>query len=154
VTRWERFELKKFRFRLQNVLELREKELQEKQIECSKIKFLLKSQTDVLDEIVFSIESAKKSLENLINSKNLDITLIESNKVFVKTRTFDKENQKKLIQYTEDLLDKKNNELLDVMRKKTMLEKLKEKDFREYMKNIDSTERKELDEVGLMRYSR
>ncbi len=154
MTRWERFELKKFRFRLQNVLELREKELQEKQIECSKIKFLLKSQTDVLDEIVFSIESAKKSLENLINSKNLDITLIESNKVFVKTRTFDKENQKKLIQYTEDLLDKKNNELLDVMRKKTMLEKLKEKDFREYMKNIDSTERKELDEVGLMRYSR
>ncbi len=146
--------MKKFRFRLQNVLELREKELQEKQIECSKIKFLLKSQTDVLDEIVFSIESAKKSLENLINSKNLDITLIESNKVFVKTRTFDKENQKKLIQYTEDLLDKKNNELLDVMRKKTMLEKLKEKDFREYMKNIDSTERKELDEVGLMRYSR
>ena len=154
MTRWERFELKKFRFRLQNVLELREKELQEKQIECSKIKFLLKSQTDVLDEIVFSIESAKKSLENLINSKNLDITLIESNKVFVKTRTYDQENQKKLIQYTENLLDQKNNELLDVMRKKTMLEKLKEKDFREYMKTIDSTERKELDEVGLMRYSR
>ena len=136
------------------MLELREKELQEKQIECSKIKFLLKSQMDVLNDIVLSIESAKQSLENLINSKNLDITLIESNKVFVKTRTFDQENQKKLIQYTENLLDQKNNELLDVMRKKTMLEKLKEKDFREYMKNIDSTERKELDEVGLMRYSR
>lgn len=150
----EVFELKKFKFRLQNVLELREKELQEKQIECSKIKFLLKSQMDVLNDIVLSIENAKKSLENLINSKNLDITLIESNKVFVKTRTYDQENQKKLIQYTENLLDQKNNELLDVMRKKTMLEKLKEKDFREYMKTIDSTERKELDEVGLMRYSR
>ncbi len=146
--------MKKFKFRLQNVLELREKELQEKQIECSKIRFLLKSQMDVLNDIVLSIESAKKSLENLLNSKNLDITLIESNKIFVKTRTYDKENQKKLIQYTETLLDQKNNELLDVMRKKTMLEKLKEKDFREYMKTLDSSERKELDEVGLMRYSR
>ena len=154
MTRWERFELKKFKFRLQNVLELREKELQEKQIECSKIKFLLKSQTDVLDEIVFSIENAKKSLENLFNSKNLDITLIESNKVFVKTRTYDKENQKKLIQYTEVLLEQKNSELLEVLKKKTMLEKLKEKDYREYVKTLDSNERKELDDITLMRYSR
>ena len=44
--------------------------------------------------------------------------------------------------------------MLEALKEKTMLEKLKEKQLKAFLKTVDDAEKKELDEIGLMRYSK
>ena len=51
-------------------------------------------------------------------------------------------------------LEEKQREMIEAMKAKTMLEKLKEKQLNAFLKAIDEVEKKELDEIGLIRYAR
>jgi stage V sporulation protein T len=48
-------------------------------------------------------------------------------------------------------VDEKQKEMIEALKEKTMLEKLKEKQYKTFLKDIEMSERKELDEIGLIR---
>ncbi|MDD3765961.1 MAG: flagellar export protein FliJ [Eubacteriales bacterium] len=147
--------MKKYKFKLQNVLDLREKELEKKQIEFGKIKFLLRSQEVELERIEYTIEASKNNLESLLSSGAIiDIDTINSNQNHIEQTHIKKEEQIKLIKETEIALAQKNLEVVEALKAKTMLEKLKEKDYKNFLKTLEEHERKELDEIGIMKYAR
>ena len=99
--------------------------------------------------------SSKENLLNLVSSKgSIDIALINSNQNYIAQKETDISSQKQLIEEHKIKLEEKQAEMIEANKAKTMLEKLKEKQYKNFLKILDETEKKELDEIGLVRYAR
>ena len=84
----------------------------------------------------------------------MDIALISANQRHIAQKEIDISNQEQLIANHKIKLEEKQKEMIEAMKAKTMLEKLKEKQLKAFLKALDDTEKKELDEIGLVRYAR
>ncbi|MCQ2958090.1 MAG: flagellar export protein FliJ [Candidatus Gastranaerophilales bacterium] len=147
--------MKKFKFSLQSLLDLREKRLEEKQIEYGKLQFIMRTLQTELMNLQNELVTSKENLCKLLNSNaNIDINIIGMNRNYLLKLEEDIVNQDKKIEKHQIKLDEKQQEMLEALKEKTMLEKLKEKQLKEFLKTIDAAERKELDEIGLMRYAK
>ena len=147
--------MKKFKFSLQNLLDLRAKKLEEKQIEFGQLQFVMKTLQTQLENLQNELVSSSKNLEKLIDAgSNISVDLINSNRRYILQKEADIVNQNQIIQEHKIKLEEKKKELTEALKAKTMLEKLKEKQYKTFLKSLDAIERKELDEIGLMKYSR
>ena len=147
--------MKKFKFSLQNLLDLRAKKLEEKQIEFGQLQFVMKTLQTQLENLQNELVSSSKNLERLIDAgSNISVDLINSNRRYILQKEADIANQNKIIEEHKIKLDEKKNEMVEALKAKTMLEKLKEKQYKTFLKSLDAVERKELDEIGLMKYAR
>ena len=147
--------MKKFKFSLQSLLDLREKRLEEKQIEYGKLQFIMRTLQTELMNLQNELVNSKENLYKLLNSNaNIDINIIGMNRNYLLKLEEDIVNQDKKIEKHQIKLEEKQQEMLEALKEKTMLEKLKEKQLKEFLKTIDAAERKELDEIGLMRYAK
>ena len=99
--------MKKFRFRLQVVLDMREKELEQRQMEMAKIVAALNSQQAKLQEIFEAQDLNTRELEALYNSGELDIVQIEGHKAFGIRLVGDARNQQRIIDNTKSILKRK-----------------------------------------------
>ena len=68
--------------------------------------------------------------------------------------TDDIRNQHKIIADTEVELDAKKNEVLEALKAKTMLEKLKEKALKEFKFNFEKLDLAEIDEIATNRFKK
>ena len=145
--------MKKFSFKLQNVLDLREKQLEKKQIEMAVIQneiFLLNQQ---LQNLYSAQEKSRKNIEKIISGTDLiDFGIVQMHKAYIEKLFRDILTQKEKIKDAERRLNDKKKEVLEALKAKTTLEKLKENDYKTFLKLIDETERKELDEIAINRY--
>jgi len=145
--------VKKFSFKLQNVLDLREKQLEKKQIEMAVIQneiFLLNQQ---LQNLYSAQEKSRKNIEKIISGTDLiDFGIVQMHKAYIEKLFRDILTQKEKIKDAERRLNDKKKEVLEALKAKTTLEKLKENDYKTFLKLIDETERKELDEIAINRY--
>ena len=147
--------MKKFKFSLQNLLDLRAKKLEEKQIEFGQLQFVMKTLQTQLENLQNELVSSSKNLERLIDAgSNISVDLINSNRRYILQKEADIASQNKIIEEHKIKLDEKKNEMVEALKAKTMLEKLKEKQYKTFLKSLDAVERKELDEIGLMKYAR
>ena len=108
-----RGKLKKFKFALQSLLDLRAKKLEEKQIEFGKLQFIMRSlQTELLnleDELLCS----KNSLAHLIsNNNNIEVGMISVNQRYIAKIDDDILNQQKKIEEHKVVLENKQKEML------------------------------------------
>jgi len=150
-----RGKLKKFKFALQSLLDLRAKKLEEKQIEFGKLQFIMRSlQTELLN-LEEELLCSKNSLAHLISNNNgIEVGMINVNQRYIAKIENDILNQEQKIEEHKVVLENKQKEMLEALKEKTMLEKLKEKQLQAFLKAINDAEKKELDEIGLMRYSK
>ena len=147
--------MKKFKFSLQNLLDLRIKQLEEKQIEFGKLQFVLKTMQTKLSQLEEELSSSKENLLKLLSSKaSIDISLINSNQYYILQKKSDISSQNQLIEEHKIKLEEKQKEMIEANKAKTMLEKLKEKQLKAFLKAIDEIEKKELDEIGIIRFAR
>ena len=147
--------MKKFKFSLQNLLDLRSKKLEEKQIEFGKLQFVMKTLQTQLENLQNELVLSSKNLERLIDAgSHISVDLINSNRCYILKKEADIANQNQIIEEHKIKLDEKKNEMVEALKAKTMLEKLKEKQYKSFLKTLDDAERKELDEIGLMKYVR
>ena len=146
--------MKKFKFSLENLLELRAKRLEEKQIEFGKLQFVMKKLENELLEMQEEIFSSQKNLDKIISTSNIDINLILNNQNYISRKETDIKKQNDLIKEHQIKLNEKKSEMIEALKEKTMLEKLKEKQYKTFLKEIETAERKELDEIGLVKYTR
>ena len=140
---------------MQSLLDLREKKLEEKQIEYGKLQFIMRGLQIELSNLQKELAASKESFCNLLGtSPNIDISIVNINRRYLLKLDDDIAAQQKKIEEHKVKLEEKQQEMLEALKEKTMLEKLKEKQEKAFLNAIDKAEKKELDEIGLARYAR
>lgn len=137
---------------MQVVLDMREKELEERQMEMAKVLAALNLQQQKLQEICTHQEKIKNRLEMLCTSEYLDIEQIESHRDFGIKLSVDARNQERIIENTKSILKVKQKEVMEAHQKVEVLKKLKEKQETEYYKEFLKAETKEIDDITSARF--
>ena len=137
---------------MQVVLDLREKELEERQMEMAKILATLNAQKEKLQGIFDAQELNKEKLEALCTSENLEISQIEAHREFGIKLITDAKNQERVILNTESILKIKQKEVREAHQKVEILKKLKEKQENEYYQEFLHAEAKEIDDITSSRF--
>ena len=145
--------LKKFKFRLQVVLEMRENELEQRRIEAAKILAMLKEQEAKLQNILDSQKRNIDEMDSLYSLEALDIQQLESHKSYGIKLTIDEQNQQRIINNTKVIFERKQIEVREAHKKFKVLKKLKEKQEQEYYKEFWHAEGKELDDMTSARFN-
>lgn len=145
--------MKRYSFRLQTVLELREKKLEDKRREMAKVIAILNEQNQKLEELQTRKELAKDSLESIYaGDKELDILEITNYKDFIGKVIVDAKNQELLIEKTKNLLRFKQLEVTNALKEVKVLEKLKETQEKRFYQHYEYVQAKEIDDIASTRY--
>ena len=144
--------MKKFKFRLQVVLDIRENELEQRRMESAKILAMLRTQEAELQEIIESQNQNSENLEMLYTLDTLDVQQIEAHKAFGLKLIVDAKNKERIIANTKMLYEKKQIEVKAAHQKVEVLKKLREKQEEKYYKDFLETEIKEIDDITSARY--
>ena len=137
---------------METVLNMREKELEERQMEMAKILAALNAQKEKLQNIFDSQDKNTKILEELCTSDSLDVTQIESYRDYGIKLIADAKNQERIINNTENILKIKQKEVIQAHQKVEVLKKLKEKQEKEYYSDFLHAETKEIDDITSARF--
>lgn len=145
--------MKKFKFRLENVLELRRKTLEDKQLEMAAIQTKLNDANNKLNCLEKTKLQAKNDLENILGAgENIEFIKIKNYQDYIVKVDDDISIQHKVIADIENELELKQEEVREALKAKKMLEKLKEKEYKVFLKDFEQRESKELDDIALTRY--
>ena len=142
--------MKKFRFRLQKVLELKQLFEKSKQQEIADILKKLTNEKKALAKLMNERESYQQQRLQVEKkgSKLLDIRVIDQ---YLNCLTDNILVQKKIIERLEIDLANKQDELLKITKEKKILENYKESKREEYITIVLQTEQNFIDEMALFR---
>ena len=139
--------MKKFKFRLQVVLDMRENELEQRQMEAARIMAKLREQEARREEIIQSQIRNDEQMENLYTLDSIDIQQLEGHRDYGLKLMVDVANQERVIANTKAILERKMVEVREAHKKVEILKKLKEKQEKQYYKEFLDSEMKELDDI-------
>lgn len=147
--------MKKYSFRLQTVLEIREKKLEDKRREMAKVIAQLNEQNQKLEELFSKQTNAKDSLENIYSSgEELDILEITNYKDYLGKIIVDAKNQEQIIEKTKITLRIKQMEVTQALKEVKILEKLKETQEKKFYQHYEYVQAKEIDDIASTRYNK
>ncbi len=147
--------MKKYKFRLQTVLDLKVKKLEEKMLELSKILTVLNAEKDKLQKLIDIKSSTTGTLTNMYAQDNiLDISEIQLYKNYIVKITMNISRQNGVIENVNKLIKAKQLEVSQALKEKKIFEKLKENEQNKYYKEIQVQENRELDDIAISRYAR
>ncbi len=131
---------------------MRQRELEQRQMEMAKIVAALNLQQDKLQNILNAQDNNNKEMEALYNAEELDIMQIEGHRTFGIKLVTDAKNQERIINNTKAILSKKQEEVKEAHQKVEVLKKLKEKQENAYYKEFLQNEMKEIDDITSARF--
>lgn len=147
--------MKKYSFRLQTVLEMREKKLEDKRREMAKVIAVLNEQNKKLDALISREHDTRSSLEQIYsNGRELDIIEITNYKNYLGKVIVDAKNQEVTIQKTKFALKFKQLEVTEALKEVKILEKLKETQEKKFYKEYEYVQAKEIDDIASTRYGK
>lgn len=139
--------MKKFKFSLEKVLSLREFEQNQAQIELGKAQSVV---NDINEQLKFIASEIVKSNESRANSADLNFLLSVEN--YVNGLNYKKELLLEELAKAQLVLEEKRAIVVEAIKKRKSLEKLKEKQFEEYKKQYNLEEEKILDEISTSKF--
>ena len=131
---------------------MREKELEQRQMEMARIVAALNLQKEKLQGIFRAQEKNTSEMEVLYEALELDIAQIEGHRTFGIKLINDAKNQERIINNTTAILARKQQEVKEAHQKVEVLKKLKEKQEKEYYKEFLHLEMKEIDDITSARF--
>lgn len=147
--------MKKFQFRLQVVLDIKEKLLEQKLLELSKVQRGLQEAVQKQRTLEGYQNEINEALMNVFQSGNdLDLVEVQRYKDFINKLIVDISNQKVVIQNISKVLELKRKEVNEVLKEKKVLEKLKENQKKKYYQSYEQYQTRELDDIASSRYAR
>ena len=147
--------MKKFQFRLQVVLDIKEKLLEQKLLELSKVKRSLREAVQKQRTLEGYQNEINEALMNVFQSGNdLDLVEVQRYKDFINKLIVDISNQKVVIQNISKVLELKRKEVNEILKEKKVLEKLKENQKKKYYQSYEHYQTRELDDIASSRYAR
>lgn len=145
--------MKKFKFKLQSVLEMREREFEDRQLELAKVQQKLVEQTQVLENLYANKKNLTHQLEEQLQSGvKIDFFVIKTYKDYIQELANQISYQHKVIIEIEQEVEEKRVALTEAMQAKKVLEKLKETHYNKFLKEFEEYEARELDEIALNTY--
>ena len=144
--------MKKFQFRLQTVLEMRKKVLEQKQLELAKIVQELNFQIDHRENLIATEEKARYTLENKYMVGEINIDQISNYKHYLVQLMLDIKKTEDKINNISKIVKIKQAEVQEAYKKVKILEKLKEKQEKEFYTTVDKMFDKEIDDLAITRY--
>ncbi len=146
--------LRRFKFRAQSVLNLREKHLEDERLKLASIISTLESQKLILKDMIEKKDQSQKSFDISVNESNLDIQLINNFKNYIEQLVGDIRTQEEIIKRTEIQLSAQQQEVNEAYKQVKILEKLKEKQYQDYLYEFNQAQIKELDDITTSRYKK
>ena len=147
--------MKKFQFRLQVVLDIKEKLLEEKLLELSKVQRGLQEAIEKQRTLEsYQLEINQALLKVFESGNDLNLVEVQRYKDFINKLIVDISSQKVVVQNISRLLEEKRREVNEVLKEKKVLEKLKENQQKKYYQEFEQYERRELDDMSSGRYGR
>ena len=131
---------------------MREKELEELQMEMARIVTALNTQQEKLQNIFQRQKENSLMQETLAAAENLDIFQLEEHRTFGIKLIGDAKNQERIIANTKTILERKQLEVKEAYQKVETLKKLKEKQEKEFYKEFLHAEMKEIDDITSARF--
>lgn len=144
--------MKKFTFRLQVVLNMREKTLEDKRLEMAQVVKRLNVQIEKLEGLKQKQERLTNELNGIYDNDEIDIGGIYTYKSFIAKLFDDIRNQEKIISEWRKLLTIKQREVNEALKQVKILEKLKEKEEKKFNDFINYQEAKEIDDIVTTRF--
>ena len=141
--------MKKFKFSLEKVLSLREFEEKQAQIELGKAQSVV---NDINEQLKFIASERVKSNES--RSKSSDLTFLMSIENYINGLDYKKELLIQELAKAQIILEEKRAIVIEAIKKRKSLEKLKEKQFESYKKEYNKEEEKILDEISSSKFSK
>ena len=146
--------MRRFNFRLQSFLNLKEKNLEDERLRLAGIISTLESQKDVLLEMNDKKEYLQTQLETITNSSVLDIQTVVGYKNYLIQIDQDIKMQFEIIKKTQFELDEQQQRVNEAYKEVKVLEKLKEKQYKNFLFEFEQTQIKELDDITISRQKR
>ena len=146
--------MKGFKFRLQSVLDARQKKLEDCQLNFAKAKNRLHRENLVLSNFIKVLDETILSLKETLNSGGIDNTIIFVHQNYIITTKESIKKQKVVIEIAEKELEEKNQLMLEALKAKKVMEKLKKKALEEFKENINRHEMLIIDEIATCRYAK
>ncbi|MBR2386798.1 flagellar export protein FliJ [bacterium] len=144
--------MKKFKFRMQTILEIREKKLDDERLKLAEIQNILNSQLDILNEMQFKRQEIIGKIDALQAQPEMNIPEIVALRNYLERVQSDIQTQLELIKRTQIRLDEQKIEVENAYKDLKSLENLKEKQEKEHYRNILMMEAKEIDDIAISRY--
>jgi flagellar FliJ protein len=144
--------MKKFKFRLQRVLETKESEERQKKRELGEKQNLLAQEEAVLTQLLAQIDDHEQKQRHSIEVSSNAGDLLRQHRWQLELNK-QKKQQLHNINKCEKEVEKARLALVEATREKRVLEKLKEKQLEEYKKYLTAEEQKVLDDVGARNHS-
>jgi len=142
-----------YRFNLQVLLDYRKRIEEGLQIELSQIQRELKKEKQSLT----AYQSEKRYYEEeLVEREEKEINVSEAllYRDYLRGMRIRIKEQRDVVAKIKGDLDEKQNELLNATKKRKVLEKVKEKEWKRFKENIEKRERILIDEIGMRKYQR
>src|SRR5574344_139978 len=139
----------KFKYELQEILEYRNFQKDEAHAELGKALAVENSIQDNLNQIANQYLQSKKSMKN-----STDIQDIISESKFNNLLEYQKEELLKQLASAKIVSEEKRKKLQEIIQKTTALEKLKEKQQEEYVKNEEFLESEEFDDLATLKFKK
>ena len=146
--------MKGFKFRLESVLGARQKKLEDCQLNFAKAKNKLHRENMILVDIVKALNETILSLEKVLNAGGIDQTLIFIHQNYIIKLKEDIKNQKIIIETAEKELEEANMLMLEALKAKKIMEKLREKALNEFKEKTGMQEKLLIDEIATCRYKK
>lgn len=146
--------MRRFNFRLQSILNLKEKNLEDERLKLGEIISVLESQKDVLLEMNEKKESLETRLEEITKESTLDIQNVVSYKNYHNQISQDVKMQFEIIKRTQFELEEQQLKVNQAYKEVKILEKLKEKQYKNFLTEYEHYEIKELDDITTSRQKR
>lgn len=146
--------MRRFNFRLQSFLNLKEKKLEDERLRLAGIISTLESQKDVLLEMNDKKEYLQTQLETITNSSVLEIQTVVGYKNYLIQIDQDIKMQFEIIKKTQFELDEQQQRVNEAYKEVKVLEKLKEKQYKNFLFEFEQTQIKELDDITISRQKR
>lgn len=144
--------MKKYSFRLQPVLDIREKTLEDKRLEMAQVIQLLNEQQEGLERLIAKQASYKDELESLSLEDDLNVFALANFKNYMVNLQEQITQQEHNIENTKKALRVKQEAVNEALKDVKVLEKLKEKQSQKFYKDIEMKEVNEIDDISTARY--
>lgn len=139
--------MRRFTFKLQSILNIRERKLEDERHRLAEIIAKLEEQKDILLEMNEKKESLEKELNNALDNQVLDVQFTISAKNYLKQMSDDIKMQFEIIKRTQNELNEQKIVVAAAYKEVKILEKLKEKQYKNFMFEYEQNQIKEMDDI-------
>lgn len=147
--------MRKFKFKLQSVLDARIKTLEDCQLALSIVQHKYQQAVKHLEHLYETQNKTKTELETVLKvGSRIDFMTIQCYQNYIEKLKIDIQNQHKIIADIEIELEEKKQKVLQALKAKTMLEKLKEKAIKEFKAEFERLDMLQIDEISTNRQKR